>query len=120
MKQANYIPLLLIAAALTVYTYTIRYRPLEKSVPCDLSLVPASVAGYTGTDGRLEEASLGILGADATLFRTYRKEGSLPIWLFLGYFGSQQERSQIHSPKHCYPGSGWNILREGVVDIDAP
>ncbi len=107
-------------AALTAYTYTMRYRTLEQPEPRDLSLVPRSVGGYTGTDGQLEAASLGVLGADATLFRTYRREGSPPVWLFLGYFSAQQERSQIHSPKHCYPGSGWNIVREGSVDIGTP
>jgi EpsI family protein len=29
----------------------------------------------------------------------------------------QQENSQIHSPKHCYPGSGWNILRERTTTV---
>jgi EpsI family protein len=118
MRRANHISLMIIVAALAFYTYAMRYRTIERPETPDLSLVPKSAAGYTGRDGQLEAESLRLLGADATLFRTYRKEGSLPIWLFLGYFGSQQERSQIHSPKHCYPGAGWNILREGIVVID--
>jgi EpsI family protein len=120
MRRANHISLMIIVAALAIYTYTMRYRTVERPVSPDLNLVPQSAAGYTGLDEQLEAESLRLLGADATLFRTYRREGSLPVWLFLGYFGSQQERSQIHSPKHCYPGSGWNILREGPVDIDTP
>jgi EpsI family protein len=120
MRRAKYISLLIVVAALTVYTYTMRYRTIEKPATPDLGLVQSSAAGYTGLDEQLEAESLLILGADATLFRTYRREGSPPVWLFLGYFGSQQEHSQIHSPKNCYPGSGWNILSEGSVTIDAP
>ena len=120
MRRANYISLMLVVAALTVYTYTMRYRTVEQPDPPDLSLVPSSAAGYTGLDVQLEAESLMLLGADATLFRTYRREGAYPVWLFLGYFGSQQEHSQIHSPKNCYPGSGWNILSEGSVAIDVP
>lgn len=120
MKRSTYISLLAIVAALIVYTYSMRYRTIESPVPPDLGLVSPNVAGYTGQDGLLEAASLVLLGADATLFRTYRKEESPPIWLFLGYFGSQQEYSQIHSPKNCYPGAGWNILREGSVSVEAP
>ena len=97
-----------------------RYRTIATPDPPDLSLVPSSAGGYTGIDGRMDSESLLFYGADATLYRTYRREGSRPIWLFLGYFGSQQEYSQIHSPKNCYPGAGWNILREGSVSVDAP
>lgn len=117
MTRTRYIPLMIIVGALTIYTYTMRYRTIEQPPPPDLSLIPLSAEGYEGRDGRLEAESLLLLGADATLFRTYRREDSQPIWLFLGYFGSQQERSQIHSPKHCYPGSGWNILSEGSFAI---
>jgi EpsI family protein len=120
MRTTKYISLLLIVAVLIAYTYIMRYRTIEQPDPPDLSLVTASASGYTGQDGRLETESLLLLGADATLFRTYRREASPPIWLFLGYFGSQQEYSQIHSPKNCYPGAGWNILREGSVSIDTP
>jgi len=120
MGAKKYIPLLLIAVALTVYTYSMRFREVEKPDPPDLRLVSSKAAGFTGVDGELEAESLLLLGADATLFRAYQREGSPPIWLFLGYFGAQQEYSQIHSPKNCYPGAGWNILREGSVVVEAP
>ena len=120
MRTARYISLMLILAALTAYTYSMRLRTIEKTGPPDLSLLATDAAGYTGRDSRLEAESLLILGADATLFRTYNKQGSVPVWLFLGYFESQQEHSQIHSPKHCYPGAGWNILSERSVVLAAP
>jgi EpsI family protein len=31
------------------------------------------------------------------------------------YFDLQKEGSQVHSPKHCYPGSGWNIVEESTA-----
>ena len=34
--------------------------------------------------------------------------------LSVGYFDRQREGSQVHSPRHCYPGSGWNIVGEPV------
>ncbi len=120
MRTTRYISLMLIVVALTVYTYSMRLRTVERSDPPDLRLIASSAAGYTGMDARLETESLLVLGADATLFRTYNRNGSVPIWLFLGYFESQQEYSQIHSPKHCYPGAGWNILSEKSVSLQAP
>ena len=120
MKRSKYITLLIVVSALTVYTYSMRYRTIESPGAPDIGLVSSSVAGYTGRDETLEAESLLLLGADATLFRTYRREGFPPIWLFLGYFGCRHEHSQIHSPKRCYPGAGWNILREGTVSVEAP
>jgi EpsI family protein len=53
-----------------------------------------------------------VLRAREVLFRTYDPTADEPVWLFLGYFDRQKEGSQVHSPRHCYPGSGWNIERE--------
>lgn len=119
MRRSKFISLLVIVSLVIVYTFWMRYREIESPTPPDLGLVPSDAAGYTGRDETLEAESLILLGADATLFRTYTREEFPPIWLFLGYFGSQQEYSQIHSPKNCYPGAGWNILHEGTVSIDA-
>jgi EpsI family protein len=59
---------------------------------------------------------LDVLGAREVSFRTYRGGGDKPVWVFLGYFDRQKEGSQVHSPKHCYPGSGWSILEDGKVE----
>jgi len=37
------------------------------------------------------------------------------VWMFLGYFDKQKEGSQVHSPIHCYPGSGWSIISEKEI-----
>ena len=120
MRTARYAILIILVVALGIYTFAMRYREIEQPPVPDLRLLPESIEGYRGSDNFLEPASLSVLGADGTLFRTFIKEDAPPIWLFLGYFGAQQEYSQIHSPKNCYPGSGWNILREGTVAVTIP
>jgi hypothetical protein len=99
MRTAKYSILCIIVAALGIYTFTMRYRDIEEPPPPDLALVPEEIAGYHGSDNFLEPTSLAVLGADETLFRTFIRGDEPPIWLFLGYFGAQQEHSQIHSPK---------------------
>ena len=120
MRSIKYIILLIIVIALAGYTFAMRYREIEQPAPPNLGLLPEDIAGYMGSDNFLEPASLSVLGADGTLFRTFLRDDSPPIWLFLGYFGAQQEHSQIHSPKNCYPGSGWNILQEGIITVTIP
>ncbi|MCK4537990.1 MAG: EpsI family protein [Candidatus Krumholzibacteria bacterium] len=116
INRSRLVVLAVILAALTIYTYVLRYREIPTAEVPDLSTIPLQTAGYSAVEEYIEPESLRLLGADMTLARSYTgKEGS--IELFLGYFARQQENSQIHSPKHCYPGSGWNIISEGGVRI---
>ncbi|MBN1162986.1 MAG: EpsI family protein [Candidatus Krumholzibacteriota bacterium] len=108
--------LLVVLSLLTGYVHALRDRSMMKPPSPDLALIPREIGGYSSRDEYLEPASLRLLGADATLARSYRNQAG-PIELFLGYFASPQENSQIHSPKHCYPGSGWDILAEGSPRI---
>jgi EpsI family protein len=117
MKRSRIIIMLILLAALTAYTYTLRYRHIPDPIPPALGLIPTALDDYTGRDEYQEPESLRLLGADTTLFRSYRREDGRTVWLFIGHFGSPQENSQIHSPKHCYPGVGWNIVEEGRTNI---
>ena len=73
-------------------------------------LIPFEKQEYYGTEKRFAETSYEILKADTTTLRIYDGP-SQRFWLFLAYFNSQEYGSQIHSPKHCLPGGGWQILR---------
>lgn len=52
------------------------------------------------------------LRARDVLYRIFTRPDGEPVWLFLGYFDRQKEGSQVHSPRHCYPGSGWYVEAE--------
>jgi EpsI family protein len=64
------------------------------------------------TEEALDAEFLETLRARDVLYRIFTGEDGEPVWLFLGYFDRQKEGSQVHSPRHCYPGSGWNIESE--------
>ena len=106
-----------VLALLCAYVWILRSR--EPAVPPrpDLSLIPASAGGFISVDEYVEPESLRLLGADTTLARSYERPDGAKVELFIGYFAAQQENSQIHSPKHCYPGSGWDIISEGSAEI---
>jgi EpsI family protein len=104
-------------AALIVYTYALRYRKIESPPLPLLDSIPAEIGAFRGSNEMEDPQTLEILGADATMFRTYRSDEGSVVWLFIGYFGTQHENSQIHSPKHCYPGAGWVILDEESTRI---
>lgn len=80
-----------------------------------LATIPLNVADITGVEDQLDDEIANVLKASQTLNRRYRR-GSDRYWLFVGYFAQQRFGSQIHSPRHCYPGSGWNILHAAKSD----
>ena len=117
MRRTNYLVVIGLFAVLIAYTYALRYRDAARPPTPPLDSIPGEIEGYAGTSEAADAETLKLLGADATLFRTYRRGPGHTIWLYIGYFGTQHENSQIHSPKNCYPGSGWNILEEGSTNL---
>lgn len=74
----------------------------------ELTKLPAVIGPYVQQEDRAISPEIAaVLRADATLLRRYRNADGYDIWLFIGYFGRQQEGTIIHSPRHCLPGSGW-------------
>jgi len=90
----------ILLAALIVYTFALRYREREVPRAPDLDLIPAAAGGYVSADERQDANDLEMLGADKTLFRTYRRGWDNPVWLCIGYFGSQRENSQQQNHGH--------------------
>jgi len=112
------ITVVVILAVLCAYTWSLRLRTVPQPEPPDLESIPRALGGFTARDEYISPKSLRVLGADQTLARSYVDRGGNSIDLFIGYFADQQENSQIHSPKHCYPGAGWDILSEGSIALD--
>ncbi len=108
----------IILAVLCAYTWSLRLRTVPQPQPPDLEGIPRALAGFTARDEYISAESLRLLGADLTLARSYVDPTGDAIDLFIGYFADQQENSQIHSPKHCYPGAGWDIISEGSIALD--
>jgi EpsI family protein len=105
-----------IIASLLVTTFALAGFALKSAGPSahtTLGLASARVPGESNfVDEPLDRDFLEVLRPREVLFRTYEPDAEAPVWVFLGYFDRQKEGSQVHSPRHCYPGSGWNIERE--------
>jgi EpsI family protein len=77
-------------------------RPLET--------ISHHIQGFTAAENpALPEEILESLQATSYLARTYRKAGSPDVDLFIAFYAQQQAGKNMHSPKHCLPGSGWEI-----------
>lgn len=103
----------LFALYLNIYSFH-EIVPLKKA----LDEFPLSWKGWAGKVYFFDDRILERLRADEYIFREYTR-GNNKINVYIGYYGTQREGAQIHSPKHCLPGSGWFKLfeKKRVLDI---
>ncbi len=105
--------LLVITGIYINYYLDVEAVPLKKP----LAEFPAKLGNWTTLkDHFFDEETLDNLRVDDYIFRSYvYKDRS--ILLYIGYYRTQREGAQIHSPKHCLPGSGWFQLEERVRSV---
>lgn len=68
------------------------------------------------------------LGVTDYLVCTFVREATRDVvGVYVGYHASQVRRegggsneTMIHPPAHCLPGSGWDIISSGKVDLELP
>jgi EpsI family protein len=106
---------LLAGAALTLFSRSSTdLTPMRMS----LSQVPGNIAGWTGTDLRIDAETLRVLGEGEFLSRTYTGSSHpQKIGLFIAYFPSQRTGVTIHSPQNCLPGAGWSFEASRTIDL---
>jgi EpsI family protein len=105
-----------VLTAVVIAAFAVAGNALRAAAPrtvadIELRRVSAPQAG-SFTERTLDADFLEVLRARDVLYRIYTAKNGEPVWVFLGYFDRQKEGSQVHSPRHCYPGSGWNIESE--------
>lgn len=76
----------------------------------DLKGLPTAFGDWISEDYPISPSVAKVLGADVTLQRRYWTPAGHEVSLFVAYFSQQAVNSQIHSPRHCVPGSGWDIV----------
>ena len=106
---------LLLTATLAAAKLTSHRKSALLARPLDS--IDLSISGLTGTDNPPpSDGVLARLLLTSYLSRTYRKPG-VEADLFVAFYAQQRAGESMHSPKHCLPGSGWEIWDYGSADI---
>jgi EpsI family protein len=100
--------LLILTGALT---YTLRYIRVQPDNTADFSSLPLQKGSWEGEEVLFSDVTYDILKATKTRMISYKLEEEPGPNFFIAYFQDQKYGSQIHSPRHCLPGSGWGILK---------
>jgi EpsI family protein len=100
--------------------FFLQFRSYGEAVPIHkpLNAFPMRVGNWQGEEGVVfEEGVLDNLKLQDYLLRRYMDSSGRSLWLYIGYWETQRKGAQIHSPKHCLPGGGWEPLEATRVSI---
>ena len=119
-----------VIAAATVAVTVAAPQSSEETAPGRLSLdlFPMHIDDWAGRANELESVYVNILRMTEYLLADYRSaEQAAGVNLFVAYYESQREGIAPHSPQHCIPGDGWEIVSfdnrempDGIVAAGGP
>ena len=96
--------LLLVGAGLYLHLH----KDLSVPINRPLGQFPVAVSGWRmAGEGVLSSDVQNVLKASDVLIRQYVGQRGEKVQLYIGYHGGGKGGGEIHSPKHCLPGSGW-------------
>ena len=82
---------------------------------------PTAVGDWQGRQATsLEVEILNILKVNDYLMRRYVDREGRSLWLYIGYWATQRKGAQIHSPRNCLPGGGWEPVEASFITIPLP
>jgi len=86
-----------------------------------LAEFPVAIGGWHGQDVPIDRPLLKVAGVDEYLNRTYQgRSTDFPIFLYVGYYRTQQTGEEVHSPKNCLPGAGWQPESKTILQLSVP
>lgn len=112
---------LTVAMLLVAATALVAGATREAAVtPSATVVIPYALDGWTGVDLQPIDAELQrAIGADFVLNRAYASPG-VQLELYVASYARQRPGTSIHSPLHCLPGTGWDILSNESVTVSFP
>ena len=83
------------------------------------SSFPAAIGSWKGQDETiLAPDTLNMLKMSDYVMRRYVDADGRSMWLYIGYWQSQRRGGgDIHSPKNCLPGGGWEPIEASLLSI---
>jgi len=100
--------LLLVVAGCAIWWLQFR-MPIELDAS-SIEGISLTLDHWEGQEIPLSEGVERMLRADSQLQRVYLGRDANPVWLYVGYYGTERGGRPEHTPWACYPSAGWAIL----------
>jgi EpsI family protein len=118
MKRFLVTIILLLAAAAANYGFS---RPEAKQPRLPLEDFPEIIGDWKAVrDTFMTGDIIEVLKVDDYIMRTYVNSKGEAVGLYIGYFETQREGKQVHSPRQCLPGGGWGIFQKKIHLLKIP
>lgn len=108
---------LLIGAGLYLHLHRDLGVPMKE--PFERFPVQVSRWRMTG-ESRLSDQVQSVLRATDVMLRQYVNPEGERVELYVGYHDGARGTGEIHSPKHCLPGSGWHEVSSRRTELATP
>jgi len=104
---------------LLVASYLYFHRDMAMAMNRPFSTFPAQFGTWRMSgESFMTETVLDKLRPTDYLSRNYVNQDGKRVTLYIGYHGGGEQSGEIHSPKHCLPGSGWHEIYSGKSRIE--
>ena len=114
-------PRLAVSVALLLVAFVgLHLRSTSEGVPLRKSFdsFPGLIGDWKGRDDTQFSAEIiDTLRMSDYLVRRYVDPAGHSAWLYLAYWQSQRRGSDIHSPKNCLPGGGWEPVETSLLTV---
>jgi len=117
MNAVRFIPV----AMLAIGGMMLAAKPDAVSMPLrsPLTALPATLDGRPSHDVEISAEEVRVSGTAAHLLREYGDTTAAAFSLYVGYHSAQSQANQMHSPRNCLPGAGWQVLTSGEAQVGA-
>ena len=107
--------------AVGALAWWLQMRPALVVDPAPLAGLPREIGSWRSVELPLDSAVESILRADFNIQRAYIVDQTakpVPIWLYIGYYGTQRGGRPEHTPRGCFTGAGWEIAAASVIGAE--
>lgn len=101
----------------------LQLRSTGEAVPIRKTLdsFPRSIGTWHAREaGNLGPDIVNVLKVNDYLMQRYGNVDGRTLWLYIGYWSTQRKGAQIHSPRNCLPGGGWEPIEASQVTVALP
>jgi EpsI family protein len=105
----------LLAGTMVAAHYADRRTPEYLHFP--LTSIPNNIAGWHKvSDEEFDARTISKLAPTSYLASRYQR-GDEQLDVLIAFYAQQRAGESMHSPKHCLPGSGWEIWKQDVARV---
>lgn len=118
-ERAQNVLVFVLLAMVGAAAWWLTLRPGFEVDATRLASLPREIERWRAEDVPLGDMVEAELRADANLQRVWVHGGAEPIWMYVGYYGTQRGGRPEHTPRGCYTGAGYGIESTRIVNVDA-